>query len=107
MEFLLFVKNLLGVASDEPLVLYAIGILILVFISMTCFINILWYAYVKYFLSNNEKMLKFIEKRTWLKRIANLYSKTSTGFIIFELMLYFFCTGTIIQTSIKIIYYMQ
>ena len=107
MELLLYLKNILGVTSDEPLVLYAIGVLFLLIISITCFLNILWYIYVKYFLSNNDNMLKFIEKRIWLKRIVNLYSRMSTGFIIFELMLYIFSTGTIIQTSLKIIYYMQ
>lgn len=98
---------MLGIASDEPIVLYAMCIFLLICISMVCFINILWYVYVKYFLSNNNYMLKMIEKRPWVKRIVKLYDRMNVGFIIFELILYFFCIGTIIQTSLKIIYYSQ
>jgi uncharacterized membrane protein YdbT with pleckstrin-like domain len=62
MEYLLYLKKMLGVQSDEPIVLYAIAILGLILISMICFINILWYIYVKYLLYNNENILKRIEK---------------------------------------------
>ena len=105
MENLSYLKKLFGIVSDDPLVLYAMCILVLAVFSVLCFINILWYVYVKYFLSNNEKLLKIIEKRVWLKRIIKSYNEINTWFIIFELISYFVCTGTVIQTSLKIIYY--
>nr|YP_009517161.1 hypothetical protein C0991_000058 [Blastosporella zonata]YP_009517212.1 hypothetical protein C0991_000057 [Blastosporella zonata]AYE93120.1 hypothetical protein C0991_000057 [Blastosporella zonata]AYE93121.1 hypothetical protein C0991_000058 [Blastosporella zonata] len=105
MEVILYVKQLLGVTSSDVLVLYAISILILAVLSLLCFINIIWYIYVSYFLSKNKYLLNQMEKRIWLKNFINLYKTTTTGFIMLELVLYFLSTGTIIQTSLKIVYY--
>ena len=66
---------------------------------------IIWYFYVRYFLSENEYLLKLMKKRLWLQKIINLYRKTTVGFIMFEFILYIVSMGTIIQTSLKIIYY--
>ena len=96
---------MLGVASSEVLVLYAISNLILCALSIWCFINIIIYLYLRLFLSENKYLLSQMEKRKWLKRIINLYINTNMGWIYFEIGLYLFSMGTIIQTSLKIIYY--
>ena len=98
-------KKMLGVASSDVLVLYAISNLILCALSIWCFINIIIYLYLRLFLSENKYLLSQMEKRKWLKRIINLYINTNMGWIYFEIGLYLFSMGTIIQTSLKIIYY--
>ena len=96
---------MLGVASSDVLVLYAISNLILCALSIWCFINIIIYLYLRLFLSENKYLLSQMEKRKWLKRIINLYINTNMAWIYFEIGLYLFSMGTIIQTSLKIIYY--
>lgn len=96
---------MLGVASSDVLVLYAISNLILCALSIWCFINIIIYLYLRLFLSENKYLLSQMEKRKWLKRIINLYINTNMCWIYFEIGLYLFSMGTIIQTSLKIIYY--
>lgn len=98
-------KKMLGVASSDVLVLYAISNLILCALSIWCFINIIIYLYLRLFLSENKYLLSQMEKRKWLKRIINLYINTNMCWIYFEIGLYLFSMGTIIQTSLKIIYY--
>lgn len=102
---MVLVKNMLGIVSSDVVVLYALSNLILAVFSVLCFINIIWYFYVRYFLSENEYLLKQMKKRLWLQKIINLYGKTSVSFIMFEFILYIVSMGTIIQTSLKIIYY--
>ena len=101
----MLIKKMLGIVSSDIVVLYALSNLILAVFSVLCFINIIWYFYVRYFLSENKYLLNQMEKRGWLKKIINLYRKTTMSFIMFEFVLYIVSMGTIIGTSLKIIYY--
>ncbi len=105
MDILVWVRNMLGVKSSAPVVLYAISNLVLALLSVLCIINIIWYFYIRYFLNNNEFLLNQMKKRKWFRVIINLYLKTNMTFILFEILLYVISMGTIIQTSLKIIYY--
>ena len=89
---MVIVKKMLGIVSSYVVVLYALSNLILSVFSVLCFINIIWYFYVRYFLSENEYLLKLMEKRRWLKKFINLYRKTTMGFIMFEIGLYIVST---------------
>ena len=104
MEFVLYIKNLIGITSNEPFVIYALCVLILSVIAISCFINILIYVFVNYFLSVNDNILKIINRYKFVNRIINIYKKTSMFFVTVEFVSLILCMGIIIQTSLKIVY---
>jgi Na+/melibiose symporter-like transporter len=62
MSFVLYVKNFLGIASNDPFVLYVVCNLILCLIAILCFINIFIYFFVLYVLENNRYILGKMDK---------------------------------------------
>jgi Na+/melibiose symporter-like transporter len=62
MEFILYIKNLLGIVNNDPLVMYALTNLILSIFAILCFINIFWYFYIRYVLDSNMFILDKMNK---------------------------------------------
>lgn len=104
MEFVLYVKNLMGVSSDDPVVLYAICVLILSVIALSCFVNILGYVIVNYYLLMNNTILEKLNRFMFVNRVVNILRKTSTTFIMLEFISLVVSMSIIIQTSFKIVY---
>jgi hypothetical protein len=76
-------------------VLLCLSFLILTVISIGCFINVIFYFFIL-LNSENEWILKFVNKHWILKRIFNIYLNTSRIFIIVEICLFLYLNFTII-----------
>ena len=62
MEFILYIKNLLGIVNNDPLVMYALTNLMLSLLAMLCFLNIFWYFFIIYVLDSNMFILDKMNK---------------------------------------------
>lgn len=62
MKFIIYVKNLLGISSNDPMVWYVLSNLILSVIAFLSFINIFIYFFIIYILDRNIIVKEKINK---------------------------------------------
>ena len=99
-----YIKELLGITTDHPIVLYALSILILSCLALLCFINIMFYFYLNYMLDKNKYISELRLKWLWLDKGLLLYKKLNNYYITLEVILFVIFLGVIINTSYNIIY---
>jgi len=97
--------NSLGISvslDSSPILLFLYVIICFAIFGLLSVINI--GIYLGFIYLSNNKLLDKLPKWTFLRKLLNIYKKTSIYFIISELCLFLFCQCSIIWFCLKFIY---
>lgn len=89
--------------NSSPVVLFACVILVLSVIALLCFINIVLYFAVLY-ITEHKVFIDKINKYKYIEKLVLVYKKTRISYLVFEIILYFVCSCSIIWFCIRVIY---
>lgn len=101
--------NLLGfnsdiINSDNYLtLLYCLIAIAVGIISIWCFLNVIFYLFILWFIDRNDKIKEFIQRYSYLKRIVTVYKSMNVYFIYFEIFIFMYINLTLIYAGFKVI----
>ena len=102
MELLNILKILGLKLTNEPVIDFLMMIIVLLFISIICFVSILAY-FLTIITAESNYVQSTILKYSIIKKIYLFYKTTSIGFLIFEIVIFFHVNGVIIYNCYRII----